>query len=179
MKIKKGKFFISPSDLNNFVACKYTALNEIKFHNKEIKKNEDKANDKLWKDMGIEHEKKHFKILKDKYKKSISIKSDLDENDRFNETVRAIQKGYDLIYHAYLIDENFRGEADFLIKCNTPSELGDYSYEVYDTKITRNLKPRHVTQITAYSDMLGKIQKLIPEKMYLIDGSDELHSFRL
>ena len=37
MKIKKGKFFISPSDLNNFVACKYTALNEIKFHNKEIK----------------------------------------------------------------------------------------------------------------------------------------------
>ena len=178
MKIKKGKFFISPSDLNNFVACKYTALNEIKFHNKEIKKNEDKANDKLWKEMGIEHEKKHFKILKDKYKKSISIKSDLDENDRFNETVRAIQKGYDLIYHAYLIDENFRGEADFLIKCDTPSELGDYSYEVYDTKITRNLRPRHVTQITAYSDMLGKIQKLMPEKMYLIDGSDELHSFK-
>ena len=53
MKIKKGKFFISPSDLNNFVACKYTALNEIKYHNKEIKKNEDKANDKLWKEMGI------------------------------------------------------------------------------------------------------------------------------
>ena len=179
MKIKKSKFFISPSDLNNFVACKYTALNEIKYHNKEIKKNEDKANDKLWKEMGIEHEKKHFKILKDKHKKSISIKSDLDEKDRFNDTVRAIQNGYDLIYHAYLIDENFRGEADFLIKCNTPSELGDYSYEVYDTKITRNLKPRHVTQITAYSDMLGKIQKLMPEKMYLIDGSDELHSFKI
>ena len=178
MKIKKGKFFISPSDLNNFVACKYTALNEIKYHNKEIHKNADKANDKLWKDMGIEHEKKHFKLLKDKHKKNISIKSDLDENDRFDETVRAIQKGYDLIYHAYLIDENFRGEADFLIKCDTPSELGDYSYEVYDTKITRNLRPRHVTQITAYSDMLGKIQKLMPEKMYLIDGSDELHSFK-
>jgi hypothetical protein len=31
-----------------------------------------------------------------------------------------MQKGYDLIYHAYLIDENFRGEADFLIKTNTP-----------------------------------------------------------
>jgi uncharacterized protein len=74
--------------------------------------------------------------------------------------------------------KTLEGEADFLIKCNTPSELGDYSYEVYDTKITRNLKPRHVTQITAYSDMLGKIQKLIPEKMYLIDGSDELHSFK-
>ena len=178
MKIKKGKFFISPSDLNNFVACKYTALNEIKYHNKEIRKSPDRANDKLWKEMGVEHEKRHYKILKEKYKKSITIKSDLNEKDRFDETVRAIQKGYDLIYHAYLIDDNLRGEADFLIKCDTKSDLGDYSYEVYDTKITRNLKPRHITQITAYSDMLGKIQKVLPEKMYLIDGSDEYHSFK-
>jgi predicted RecB family nuclease len=178
MKIIKDKFFISPSDLNNFVACKYTIKNEIKFLNKEITKNTDRVNDKLWKEMGIEHEKKHHKILKSKYKKSIEIKSAKDEQTRFNETVTAMQKGYDLIYHAYLIDENFRGEADFLIKTNIPSDLGDYSYEVYDTKITRNIRPRHITQITAYSDMLGKVQKLLPEKMYLIDGSDEKHSFK-
>ena len=178
MKIKNNKFLVSPSDLNNFVACKYTVLNEIKYHNKEIRKSPDRANDKLWKEMGVEHEKRHYKILKEKYKKSITIKSDLNEKDRFDETVRAIQKGYDLIYHAYLIDDNLRGEADFLIKCDTKSDLGDYSYEVYDTKITRNLKPRHITQITAYSDVLGKIQKVLPEKMYLIDGSDEYHSFK-
>ena len=178
MKIKNNKFFVSPSDLNNFVACKYTVLNEIKYHDKEIRKSPDRANDKLWKEMGVEHEKRHYKILKEKYKKSITIKSDLNEKDRFDETVRAIQKGYDLIYHAYLIDDNLRGEADFLIKCDTKSDLGDYSYEVYDTKITRNLKPRHITQITAYSDVLGKIQKVLPEKMYLIDGSDEYHSFK-
>ena len=178
MKIIKDKFFISPSDLNNFVACKYTIKNEIKFLNKEITKNADRVNDKLWKEMGIEHEKKHHKILKTKYKKSIEIKSAKDEQSRFDETVGAMQKGYDLIYHAYLIDENFRGEADFLIKTNTSSDLGDYSYEVYDTKITRNIRPRHITQITAYSDMLGKVQKLLPEKMYLIDGSDEKHTFK-
>jgi predicted RecB family nuclease len=178
MKINKGKFFISPSDLNNFVACKFTIKNEIRFHNKEISKIADRVNDKLWKEMGIEHEKKHLKLLKNKYKKSISIKSDLDEKNRFNETIRAMEKGYELIYHAYLADGDLRGEADFLIKCDTPSELGDYSYEVYDTKITRNLRPRHVTQITAYSDILGKIQKLLPRKMYLIDGSDVEHSFK-
>jgi len=178
MKIIKDKFFISPSDLNNFVACKYTIKNEIKFLNKEITKNTDRVNDKLWKEMGIEHEKKHHKILKTKYIKSIEIKSAKDEQSRFDETVGAMQKGYDLIYHAYLIDENFRGEADFLIKTNTSSDLGDYSYEVYDTKITRNIRPRHITQITAYSDMLGKVQKLLPEKMYLIDGSDEKHTFK-
>ena len=178
MKIIKNKFLISPGDLNNFVACKFTIKNEIKFHNKEISKSEEKVNDKLWKKMGIEHEKKYFQILKDKYKKSISIKSDLDEKNRFDETLRAMEKGYELIYHAYLIDGELRGEADFLIKCSTPSKFGDYSYEVYDTKITRNLRPRHLTQITAYSDMVGKIQKVLPDKMYLIDGSDEEHSFK-
>jgi len=89
MKIDKGKFFISPSDLNNFVACKFTIKNEIKFHNKEISKIVERINDKLWKEMGIEHEKKHFKLLKNKYKKSIAIKSDLDEKNRFNETIRS------------------------------------------------------------------------------------------
>ena len=73
MKINKGKFFISPSDLNNFVACKFTIKNEIKFHNKEISKIAERVNDKLWKEMGIEHEKKHFKLFKDKYKKLSAI----------------------------------------------------------------------------------------------------------
>ena len=73
MKIIKDKFFISPSDLNNFVACKYTIKNEIKFLNKEITKNTDRVNDKLWKEMGIEHEKKHHKILKRKFKKTLKL----------------------------------------------------------------------------------------------------------
>ena len=57
MKIKNNKFLVSPSDLNNFVACKYTVLNEIKYHNKEIRKSPDRANDKLWKEMGVNTKK--------------------------------------------------------------------------------------------------------------------------
>ena len=162
----------SPSDLNNFVACKYIIKNEIKFQKGEIKKNDEKFDQKLWKKFGLEHEKKHFKIFESKYKKNIIIKKDIDENKRFKETKEAIQKGYDLIYHAYFIDDNFRGEADFLIKSN------DGSYEVYDTKISRNPKPRHIFQILAYSHMLSKIQKVMPKKMYLIDGSDKIHSYK-
>ena len=178
MKLAKSRFLISPGDLNNFIACKFTIKNEIKFLNKEISKSEEKVNDKLWKKMGIEHEKKYFQILKNKYKKSITIKSELNEKKRFDETIKAMESGFDLIYHAYLKDGDLRGEADFLIKCNTPSKFGAYSYEVYDTKITRNLRPRHITQITAYSDMVGKIQKVLPDKMHLIDGADEEHSFK-
>ena len=138
MKLAKSRFLISPGDLNNFIACKFTIKNEIKFLNKEISKSEEKVNDKLWKKMGIEHEKKYFQILKNKYKKSITIKSELMKK-RFDETIKAMESGFDLIYHAYLIDGDL-GEADFLIKCNTPSKFGTYSYEAYDTKITRNLR---------------------------------------
>ena len=92
MKIIKNKFFISPSDLNNFVACKYTIKNEIKFLNKEITKNTDQVNDKLWKEMGIEHEKKHHKILKTKCKKNIEIKSTKDEQTRFDEQLAQCKK---------------------------------------------------------------------------------------
>ena len=48
----------------------------------------------------------------------------------------------------YLIDGDFRGEADFLIKVNTSSDLGDFSYEVYDTKVSRKPKPRHLQLVT-------------------------------
>ena len=36
MKIKNKKFLTSPSDLNNFVICKYLIKNEIKFLNKKM-----------------------------------------------------------------------------------------------------------------------------------------------
>ena len=178
MKIKKDKFLTSPSDLNNFVSCKYLIQNEIKFLKNEIRRNEDSIDQKLWKEFGLKHEKRHSKLLMQKYKNNISIKQDIDEKDRNSKTIEAIKKGYDLIYHAYLIDGDFRGEADFLIKSKNPSKLGDFSYEVYDTKISRKPRPRHVYQITSYSYMLSKIQGTLPERMYLIDGSDILHKYK-
>ena len=38
MKFKDKSILISPSDLNNFVICKYLIINEIKYLKKLIKK---------------------------------------------------------------------------------------------------------------------------------------------
>ena len=73
MKIIKNKFYTSPSDLNNFVNCKYLIQNEIKFLNNKVKKNEETIDQKLWKEFGLKHEKKHFKLLSAKHKNYISI----------------------------------------------------------------------------------------------------------
>ena len=146
----------------------------------EVRKNKEATDTKLWKKMGLKHQVKHFNILRKKYKKNISIPQDIKEKERFNLTIEAMKNGYDLIYHAFLIDENFRGESDFLIKTNEIKSdiFGDYSYEVYDTKISRNLRPSHINQIMAYSFMISKIQKKLPKKMYLIDGNDYEHEFK-
>ena len=118
--------------------------------------------------------KNTFKNLIKEFKPDIIL---VDRQRHFG--LDAIKKGFDLIYKAFFIEDQFRGEADFLIKTKEKSQLGDYSYEVYDTKITKNLKPKHVLQITAYSYLISKITGVIPKLMYLIDGKSEYHSYKV
>ena len=179
MRVKKDQIFISPSDLNNFVSCKYHAFNDLNEHVKKLKKKDPSEDMKLWRRYGDEHEAKHLKLLKEKYSNNITIDPKKSDEDRFNNTIDAIKKGFDLIYKAYFIEDQFRGEADFLIKTNVKSDLGDYSYEVYDTKVTKNLKPKHVLQITAYSYLISKITGVLPKQMYLIDGKSEYHTYKV
>jgi len=54
--------------------------------------------------------------------------------------------GADVIYQAAFFDESadvpaWRGHADFLRRVETPSTLGPYPYEPYDTKLAHQLKP--------------------------------------
>ena len=66
MRIKKNQYLISPSDLNNFVTCKYIIKNNILFLNDKIKKKKPAADQKIWQEFGLEHEERHFNILKKK-----------------------------------------------------------------------------------------------------------------
>ena len=57
-------------------------------------------------------------------------------------TRAAMRSGAEVIYQAALFDGNRRrGDADFLQCVDVPSGLGDWSYEVADTKLARRLKP--------------------------------------
>ena len=67
----------------------------------------------------------------------------------------------------------------FLLKCNTPSQLGDYSYEVLDTKLTRMPETKHIIQLCAYTAMLETLQGLRPTTMYLVTGDGKQHSFKV
>ena len=151
MEIKKNKIIYSPTDLNNYVACKYIIKNDLSAKDLGLKKKVKSADLKLRIEYGNEHEKKYLKVLSQKYKKTIEIDPKQPKNKKYEETITAIKSGYDVIHKAYLLNDNFGGEVDFLVKIKSKSKLGDFSYEVYDTKITKTLKPKHVLQTTAYS----------------------------
>ena len=179
MKVEDKKIKYSPSDLNNFVNCKYHICNDLVEGELGLKKREPSEDIKLWRRFGDEHEAKHLKLFKKKFSKNITIDPKLDDQIRYKKTIEAIKDGYDLIYKAFFIDLHFRGEVDFLIKTKEKSKIGDYNYDVYDTKITRNLKPNHVLQITGYSYLVSKITGSLPNKMFLIDGTDKVSEFKV
>jgi uncharacterized protein len=61
----------------------------------------------------------------------------------------------------------------------SPSDLGDWSYEVADTKLARRTKPYYLTQLCFYSEQVGRLQGREPERMHVILGTREHHSYRL
>ena len=64
MRISKNKILYSPTDLNNFVSCKYHIKNDLLAEEKKFKKREISADLKLRIKYGIEHETKHLKLFK-------------------------------------------------------------------------------------------------------------------
>ena len=84
------------------------------------------------------------------------------------QTDKAMKSGKELIYQGRLANSSWSGRSDFLIKTSNKTNLGNYGYEVTDTKISSNPTPYHLVQISSYSDLLSKFQGRMPDKMHLI-----------
>ena len=162
--MKKKESLLNPTLFNQYLKCKYYIVNESLGNSKKKKTKSTLA---LF-GKGNKHEKNYFEILKKNYKNFTEIGRKGSKTDQLDLTSRAIVEGKDLIYQGRLGDESWSGFADFLIKVPKKSKLGNYSYEVIDTKISAQPKPDHIMQLANYSDMLSKIQGCMPEQMHII-----------
>jgi predicted RecB family nuclease len=99
--------------------------------------------------------------------------------DQSRQTLHYIKKGYSVIYQAYLTRENFAGHADFLIKVDGASRLGNYHYEIWDTKLASTTRPYFLIQLCCYSWMLAAIQDVLPQEAAIILGSQQEKRFRI
>ena len=71
------------------------------------------------------------------------------------------------------------GDADFLIRCNKISQLGNYSYEVLDTKLSKRVEVKHIIQLCVYSELLSYVQGNMPKEMHLYLGDNQRYSFKI
>jgi len=131
----------------------------------------------MLKEKGIEFEKNHLQQIKNEGK----IVSEISDNDPYAEkhTIDAMKAGVDVIYQARLKEDGkWSGWADFLKKVPKPSDLGDWSYEVWDTKLANETKAGTILQIGLYSERVAQIQGVTPENMGVIKPeSDECYRY--
>jgi uncharacterized protein len=94
-------------------------------------------------------------------------------------TLAAMRAGVAVIAQAALFDGRWLGYADFLLRVESPSALGAYSYEIADAKLARTAKASAVLQMCAYADLLTAVQGREPERIHLVLGDGMLHPYRL
>jgi predicted RecB family nuclease len=166
-----GKNLYSPSMFKNYLNCKYTIFNELYEEKLKLKRKELSETDKLRLAKGNEFENEYLKELQKKYKKVIDLKKDKksSKEEIAKQTIKYMKEGYEVIRGGYFIDNNWKGEFDFLeINRNIKSKLGDYSYEVLDTKNTTRVKPDHIFQVAIYAELLEKVQGIQSKNFYII-----------
>jgi len=121
---------------------------------------------------GIEHEKAFIEQERAGGKKTIVDLT--DEDDRVAKTNEAMKRGADIIYQGQLEHDGWSGYADILRRIETPSpNLGAWSYEVIDTKLSRETKGTTILQLGLYSEVVGVIQGADPEHFYVVTPDGE------
>ena len=177
MKAHSDTIHLSATDLANHMYCPHlTSLNlkEIKkllkapyFHDPALIALQEK---------GEQFEKNYITELKASGKKVMEINRG-DPAKAAEETISAMQQGAEIIYQARLRHDIWNGWADFLIRVNKPSDFGNWSYEVLDTKLSKETKSGAILQTSLYSEILEHLQGCRPEYLHIKNPNGE-HTFR-
>lgn len=189
MQKLNGQTVYSATDLVGFLACAHLTNLERAALAGLVQRpmRPDPELDRIAK-RGLQHEQRFLEGLRSEGLDIVQIDPDGSEGDQFERlmaardaTIAAMKEGVDVIYQATFFDGTWRGHADFLRKVTVPSGLGDWSYEVWDTKLARHTKGSAIIQLCLYSDMLTSLQGLAPEYMHVALGGSarEIHSHRL
>lgn len=169
MKKTKTSIQFSASDLVNYLGCKHLTELDRKNAFGEIEPPD-------WQDpslaflqeKGQEHERAYVEHLKST---ELSV-CELDGNS-VKATIKAIEEGYDIITQARFSKDGYVGIADILRKIEGLSSLGDYHYEVQDTKLAHETKAGTVLQLCLYSELLGDVQGRTPESMVVVKPGED------
>lgn len=172
MHLQAGELIFSPSDLSLFSKSPFASwMEHLHVTHPELSPEPD-VNDSMTAVLqkeGVLHEL--GELLK--FEAQGLRVTNLADSNRIEDSIEAMRAGADVIYQAPLALIPFKGRADFLVKVTGQSVLGDYHYEVWDSKLAKSVKPEFILQLCCYSEMLETIQGKRPENIVVSLGSGE------
>jgi len=166
MRVLDGTLILSPSDLANFLACRHRAGLDLAAARGVFEKPRyEDPYAAMLRRHGDEHEQAYVESLRARGLTIANAKpqktTTAEESTQL--TIEAMRAGAQVIVQARLAGDQVAGYADVLLRVEQGSSLGDWSYEVQDTKLAKETKGGTILQLSAYSDMLGSIQGRLPE----------------
>jgi len=169
----------SASDLVNFMGCAHATVLDVRNLVTPTSFPPDDESAVLLQEKGIEHERAYLERLRQEGRSVAEISGDGTLEERAEATRRAMEAGHDVIYQGAFLAGRWHGYSDFLLKRRgIPSALGDFAYDVADTKLARSAKPKHVLQLCVYADMLREVQGTAPPSMHVVLGTGEIVTLR-
>ena len=173
MHSSNGALQLSATDLSNFLGCKHRTALDMAVAAKARKKplnHEDPLLELLFA-RGLDHEKQYVDWLKAqplRVEDLSHIDSLTQPDELVAATLGAMKQGADVIVQGALRDGQWFGKPDILFRVETASDLGAWSYEVYDTKLSRKTKAGAILQLSLYTTMVMKVQGTTPERFYVV-----------
>lgn len=160
---------LSASDLVGHLNCRHLTALELDVISGTLERPSfrDPLLDILW-ERGAIHERQYVDHLAHEGYQVTRIEGVGVTEAAVQQTLTAIRSGVQIIIQAALSNGRWGGRADILRRVATMSALGDWSYEILDTKLARETRGGTVLQLCLYADLLAGVQGSLPEYVYVV-----------
>src|SRR6478672_4833433 len=130
------------TNIADFLACQHISTLNRQEALGEIKKTYyPDPGVELLRKLGLEHEAKYLRELREvRELEVVEISTEGGWEKAAKATREAMRDGVDAIYQATFLQGQWGGRSDFLLRVDTPSDLGTWSYEVVETKLAKSTK---------------------------------------
>src|SRR6266480_627914 len=165
--------YFSPSDLITFLEGEFAAWMERAYaerrHDSGLRPDDADPEMELIRNKGMEHEASVLAKLEAAHGPAVRFQNEEDGS----KTIAALQAGKTFIYQGRLDHGAWHGYPDFLLRTETPSRFGPWSYRPLDSKLARSAKPYFLIQLCAYAEYLEAIQDTRPPQLGFVLGTGE------
>jgi predicted RecB family nuclease len=171
MKIIGQQIRLAASDLSNHLACRHLTSLDLQVARGERTAPDWAAPDlKVIQELGLRHEKAYLAHLAARGLRveNLGQIEHHQEQRLLAETLALMDRGAEVIAQGALSYGEWFGRPDVLRRVEKPSERWKWSYEVVDTKLTRETKATTILQLSLYSDLLKQIQGTPPEFLWVV-----------